>query len=1039
MSARLTGCALLLAAAFLGGQANAITQPPHAAADGIECVACHIPYGAAAKTTGTVSTGTTVLKLVDLNKSWTDDQWAGGVVVVVPTSGAASEYSMVVSNDQTSVTLSSPLRTLPAVDDSYELTRVTYDDIETKCRTCHDGTPSMPDVRMHVVNGGATVIGCGKCHEPHNVEANTGVGNGLLRLQIRWPTATQPLHYDASEGAGRLVNLNPPYNGICQICHTGGHYPNNAPPADHHRTELCTACHQHQDRFVHGAGGTGCASCHGHDADYVGPGSPAAGTFQSHSTHTESDSDDVKGPNVGCGTCHNINAFPEPVSGGTWAASTVCNTCHSPGGDYDGVTGSSNDGVASPGAKALWDDGAYTDTSGTALRSEAGRWCASCHDNDLTTPSMNGPAAAPNVTGDEQAANNWNNVGFGFYKTGHGVASSATLPWTAQDGSPYQRRGAGATCLYCHDPTLPHLDGKARTYADVATPHTPLGYQASYRLKSVGGSVPLVIPRPASTPDVKASDFAMCLNGSCHASSAPFDDGNDFQTNFRDGTNNRHNFHLGQSYLNLFRSDWRVGSPGDSRATCVQCHNVHGTEQPSMIPSAYNSTARSGLPRSLSFAYGQGGGADPALTLPGSTTGAYYVDELRVTNPTSVCSYYCHGTGSGWTEYARNPFPPTIRSAFGAIGSDKVTVFFSDGVFGSAPPSADALTLGSFTLYDAGGLTISGVDHVAGNNFAVVTLSGNLIAFGASIGAATSTSIYDSLGNAADPTATVLFGTDAGAPVLTSYTPDEYTVARRATTESDINGAPAPLLLQFSISDSETGVSLSTLSVHIVGETGSYDETYAYPSSQLSVAGDLWGYTVTVTPALALPANKLMTVTVDVDDLSGNAMTGPNNAWSFTTENSVLRQLLLVTEPHTTTGTWTLNGSSWPAALASDDALYVAAASGAGTAFEVNLQSGTPFVGDLNSIRVTSKVYQSAASAINFTLAVKDGASTIATQTMTPSPAFGPGQTKTIQTAWIPVSGINAAGVATMTATWLRSGTGAINRVNWFYVEIESN
>ena len=124
------------------------------------------------------------------------------------------------------------------------------------------------------------------------------------------------------------------------------------------------------------------------------------------------------------------------------------------------------------------------------------QWCVGCHDD---VPSVINGVSAPNIAGDD--------IDYGYYKTGHGKYVSESI-----------------TCLACHDPASEHVvDGVARTYSAAAD-----NYQAGYRLKSVGGQAPLVIPRPA-TP-VTADQFRQCF--SCH-DSAPFMNSDNTDTNFR--------------------------------------------------------------------------------------------------------------------------------------------------------------------------------------------------------------------------------------------------------------------------------------------------------------------------------------------------------------------------------------------------------------------------------------------------------------------------------------------------------------------------
>jgi hypothetical protein len=151
-------------------------------------------------------------------------------------------------------------------------------------------------------------------------------------------------------------------------------------------------CHSHSDAFSHG-GGAGCDACHGHDEGYeYAPGqfSEGAGSVQSHSTHTENDSDDLKGSFIPCDACHDTANYPYFKSGtdgdgnGVFDLSEtdVCDTCHSPLGAFDGV----NDQAI--GAKINWADGIYK-ADGITLKSGKEKWCAGCHDDEPAFSSSN--------------------------------------------------------------------------------------------------------------------------------------------------------------------------------------------------------------------------------------------------------------------------------------------------------------------------------------------------------------------------------------------------------------------------------------------------------------------------------------------------------------------------------------------------------------------------------------------------------------------------------------------------------------------------
>jgi hypothetical protein len=361
-------------------------------------------------------------------------------------------------------------------------------------------------------------------------------------------------------------------NGVCQVCHTDQANPTNpthwradGTGADHYNnysegcnySKGCTQCHSHTKGFFHGGP---CIECHGHDAGYEYDTeehkySDGDGTFQSHSTHTENDSDDLKGPNITCGDCHDTSNYPYFKSGTdsngdgkiNLSETDVCDTCHSPGGAYDGV----NDSVI--GAKNNWCQGVY---EGNLLRTGKENWCLGCHDD---APASIKSVPAPNVAGD--------NVNYGYNVTGHGIYGNPSI-----------------TCSGCHDASIAHIDGNARTYSSASN-----NYQSGYRLAEG-----MAIPR-SSNQNV-ATAFNLCFT--CH-DSTPFLTETSSETNFIDDNKidpergaapwNFHWEHLKKSSSTKQSwdsdYDWPVDSEEcedyqtccDSGISCTTCHNVHGS------------------------------------------------------------------------------------------------------------------------------------------------------------------------------------------------------------------------------------------------------------------------------------------------------------------------------------------------------------------------------------------------------------------------------------------------------------------------------
>ncbi|MEW6380637.1 MAG: cytochrome c3 family protein [bacterium] len=408
-----------------------------------------------------------------------------------------------------------------------------------------------------------------------------------------------------------------------------------------------------------------CGTCH----DVFGPGRTIS--KDGHAVHLISDRGPGPHSPEQCNDCHtshddpaHCNGVPDFKDGQTLAQTSVCDKCHSPGGDYDGV----ND--PSIGAKANWKSGGvYVQAPDGKLELRGGRekWCVGCHDKEPAASRSDGSGvSAPNVAGDETALTQYGR-GYGYFVTGHGLEEGKSYP-----GS--EERGAGASCTDCHDARLGHIDHAHRTYSASRN-----NYQAGYRLKASAlandPARPMDIPRTASTgpnnnPQQYWQDFALCFQ--CHDRFALLGNGvssdqrylkDPLQTNFynssylyenSDKSVNLHLSHLSGRGGGGNNPDWTSSwnSTGDSAMSCPACHNVHGSPTPRMMRHGelISTPGTSDKVPGLNFRYQPSGS-----TLPGSTGGEIF-SQFSAGRGTISQNRICETCHPAYVKYTRTPY-----------------------------------------------------------------------------------------------------------------------------------------------------------------------------------------------------------------------------------------------------------------------------------------------------------------------------------------------------------------------------------------------
>ncbi|MDY6987276.1 MAG: hypothetical protein SWQ30_04390 [Thermodesulfobacteriota bacterium] len=341
------------------------------------------------------------------------------------------------------------------------------------------------------------------CSVCHYRDCNDCTNEIFLRCEIDTPNSG--IKDVTFTGPDSYVRGESPYNGVCEVCHTATDYHTNTGDGTTHFDGVnCIPCHPHKT-----------------DPDLFSP--LAVVGLESHETHMS----DNRGPGAGgCMVCHldteNYSLFAD---GHPLATTSACDTCHSPGGAFDGRDM----------AKANWEAGIYG-AGGGAFQPDKEQWCSSCHDDDPANSKSDGSGVdAPNVIGD--------NATYGFYVTGHKM-----------------------NCLNCHDAAKTHIDHTHRSFeVDESEGVWAYPYGEGYRLQI------------SSNWQYAANRFCYF----CHESTELYDE---TKTNLLRGDNGQSSHAL---HLDVVHSTNGVDSDFDgigdiNREGCTCCHNVHGSSTKTM-------------------------------------------------------------------------------------------------------------------------------------------------------------------------------------------------------------------------------------------------------------------------------------------------------------------------------------------------------------------------------------------------------------------------------------------------------------------------
>jgi hypothetical protein len=277
---------------------------------------------------------------------------------------------------------------------------------------------------------------CTVCHDMTGPDCGGYTNLYLIACTISTPNSgNRNVKFTSYTGVNSYADGDNTYNGVCEVCHTltSHHRNNGSDNTEHFDGSNCTVCHPHTSEF---------------SAPYA----------QFHKTHTSSD----KGPKITCTDCHSETDYTIFADGETLANTTVCDTCHSPNGAFDGV----NDPVI--GAKNNWADGIYK-ADGITLKSGKEKWCAGCHDD---APAYSKPVIIEPVIVD--------NVDASF------VCSWTYVSGKGYDNSQHYRTAGNGSCTATWIPDIPQA-GNYNVYA-WWTSYYNRATNAPYTINHSGGS-----------------------------------------------------------------------------------------------------------------------------------------------------------------------------------------------------------------------------------------------------------------------------------------------------------------------------------------------------------------------------------------------------------------------------------------------------------------------------------------------------------------------------------------------------------------------
>jgi len=490
------------------------------------------------------------------------------------------------------------------------------------CTSCH----------VSMTHNGMT---CNTCHQTHNPNKSNIF---LIRDNITTPNSgIKNVVFTALTGTGSFAEAAPPYDGVCEVCHTTTIYhKNNGTGASHNASANCTSCHKHGNAFR-----ASCFDCHNtaqgtrrQIVDNTGNGLGTGGDFRRSSHHVtgsipkESD----------CILCHDMIAH----RGGTVrlkddlgtiysydpanksSVEGFCLNCHDANGFGGDITPLS-DGVAVPVINsAMWTASSHK-TAGTTNANT----CLACHDNGhgSNKSALLGPyskiadATADPMDEEEEfclgchggtgvasvkvhlAFSSYTNTATNFNK--HAPESTYRLHKAGESGSAaFSGTNRHIECVDCHNPhgavagtttapaLLPTLTGVKGVEPVYGASNTSTGaptafiwltsvtqeYQVCYKCHSSYTTLPTYLPGGLNNAGVVQTDGLKKLTTA--GTNTQIADSRDMAQEYNPNHASFHPVMAVGKNTGINVSTFQTGWSATSRVYCSSCHNNSNSATP---------------------------------------------------------------------------------------------------------------------------------------------------------------------------------------------------------------------------------------------------------------------------------------------------------------------------------------------------------------------------------------------------------------------------------------------------------------------------